>query len=172
MNSPKPKPVTAPGERNEPPVPSLRSIVRKSALLNLILVGPGGFAYGDIVHDLCDLSPVEQAEPRELSGDRRDLTPPQRVADEELRSAAHLLDEGIGLAGVDKQSLDDRPSGCKVRAGSVGAPVGIDADLIRTGELAGKGDEYPVLGKAAVQKGGRVKSGPAMRPTLVENDPP
>jgi len=38
MNSPKPKAVIVPGEGTEPPPPSLRSIVRKSALLNLIIV--------------------------------------------------------------------------------------------------------------------------------------
>jgi hypothetical protein len=38
MNPPKPKPVIFPGSENKSPAPSLRSIVRKSALLNLAIV--------------------------------------------------------------------------------------------------------------------------------------
>jgi len=38
MNPPTRKPVLFPGYENEPPAPSLRSIVRKSALLNLTIV--------------------------------------------------------------------------------------------------------------------------------------
>ena len=38
MSPPPPKPVISPGNRNEPPAPCLRSIVRKSALLNVAIV--------------------------------------------------------------------------------------------------------------------------------------
>jgi hypothetical protein len=38
MNPPKPKPVIVPGVPNESPAPSLRSIIRKSALLNVAIV--------------------------------------------------------------------------------------------------------------------------------------
>jgi hypothetical protein len=38
MNSPTLKPVIVPGKENESPAPSLRSVVRKSALLNLVIV--------------------------------------------------------------------------------------------------------------------------------------
>ncbi len=38
MNPPTRKPVLFPGDENESPAPSLRSIVRKSALLNLTIV--------------------------------------------------------------------------------------------------------------------------------------
>jgi hypothetical protein len=38
MNPPPLKPGIVPGYENEPPAPSLRSIVRKSALLNLVIV--------------------------------------------------------------------------------------------------------------------------------------
>jgi len=38
MNPPTPKPVIVPGNENESPAPSLRSIVRKSALLNLVII--------------------------------------------------------------------------------------------------------------------------------------
>jgi len=38
MNPPKPKPVIVPGDGNESPAPSLRRIVRNSALLNLMIV--------------------------------------------------------------------------------------------------------------------------------------
>jgi uncharacterized protein YybS (DUF2232 family) len=38
MKTPLLKPVIVPGSENEPPAPSLRSIVRKSALLNLVIV--------------------------------------------------------------------------------------------------------------------------------------
>jgi len=37
MNPPKPKPVIVPGDGNESPAPSLRRIVRNSALLNLVI---------------------------------------------------------------------------------------------------------------------------------------
>ncbi len=42
MSSPKPKPVIVPGDGIEPPAPSLRSIVGKSALLNLMIVLTSG----------------------------------------------------------------------------------------------------------------------------------
>jgi hypothetical protein len=38
MNPPKLKPVVVPGKEDESPAPSLRSIVRKSALLNVVIV--------------------------------------------------------------------------------------------------------------------------------------
>ncbi len=38
MNAPTRKPVLFPGCQNEPPAPSLRSVVRKSALLNVTIV--------------------------------------------------------------------------------------------------------------------------------------
>ena len=38
MNSPTTKPVIVAGEENESPAPNLRSVVRKSALLNVVIV--------------------------------------------------------------------------------------------------------------------------------------
>jgi uncharacterized protein YybS (DUF2232 family) len=38
MNPPQRKPVMVPGSEHEPRAPSLRSVVRKSALLNLVIV--------------------------------------------------------------------------------------------------------------------------------------
>jgi len=38
MNPPTLKPMIVPGYENEPPAPTLRSVVRKSALLNLVIV--------------------------------------------------------------------------------------------------------------------------------------
>src|SRR5205807_10624195 len=101
----------------------------------------------------------------------RDLTPPQRLADEAVRQAPHLVEEGVALAGVGKEPLGQGLGDSKVPQGPW-ATAGITAAVIRVGELPGEGEEYPALGDPAVLGVMGVEAGPEIGPLLVKHDPP
>lgn len=130
-----------------------------------------GSQSGDLVHDLRDQLPAQFTVLTELNGDCRDLMPPQRLADEAVRSALHLLEEGVALPGLGKEPLDQFLGASKIALGPGAIGVGIAAAVTRVGELSGESEEYPALGNPTILGVLGIEPGPAVRPLLDEDDP-